>query len=187
MLYKKFPKEIKKIFIDLDDTLVDFVGAAYELYYGYKSKSSTELLVFWNRLGNNDFQCKLWDKINEIGPPWWTNLKSLPWADELLETAHRACKDVVILTSPGCSMASANAIIGKIAWSINKFSDNLLVLTHKKHMCSSPGSVLIDDWDKFLVPWEKYGGTAIKMRRDWHTAGYYPGEIIDALHKYSKG
>lgn len=186
MLYKKLPKEIKKVFIDMDDTLVDFIGPAHELYYGYKAKNSREMLSFWNALSDSDFKQVLWNKINEVGSSWWANLNKLPWADELLKAANKACKDVIILTSPGCSTASANAVVGKIEWSMKAFNDNLLVITDKKYMCSSTGAVLIDDWDKFLVPWEKYGGTSIKIRRDWHDTGYYPGEIVDALYRYSK-
>ena len=110
----------------------------------------------------------------------------LPWAKDLLSAAKKACKNVAILTSPGETVTSETAALGKILWSIKEFGENRLILAKQKYMCASPGAILIDDWEKFTKPWEEAGGTAIKLKREWNKTGYTHDEIIDTLLKYSR-
>ncbi|MCK5019041.1 MAG: hypothetical protein KAS32_18415 [Candidatus Peribacteraceae bacterium] len=186
MVYSKLPRKIDKIFIDLDDTLVDFIGQAAILlgFTGVSTKQS--LKKFWNYINEKGMQAELWARLNSAGPEWWANLPKLPWADELMKAANAACKDVIILTSPGRNSGAEIAAHGKLLWTLREYKDNMLILAYKKYMCSSPGALLIDDWNKFTVPWEERGGVALKLRREWHDTGYSPDEIIDALIKYSR-
>jgi len=186
MSYIKLPPKITKIFIDLDDTLVDFMGQAAILlgYSGVNTKQ--DLTRFWTLVSGDQMQTELWARLNAAGSEWWANLPKLPWADDLLAAANAACDDVVILTSPGCRSGAEIAAKGKILWSLREYRNNELILAHKKYMCSSPGAVLVDDWGKFTKPWEQRGGTAVKLRRDWNETGHSPDDIIDAFTRYTR-
>jgi len=184
MLYKVLPKKIEKVFIDLDDTLVDFIGTAFKLFNRSSITSDSDIKKFWSFIEKEDNNKSMWKKINSNGPRWWKELPKLPWADRLVEAANNACSDVIILTSPGNGPGSGVAAQGKIEWSLKNFGSNELVLAYKKYMCSSPGSILIDDWDKFTVPWSERGGTALTVKRPWTNTGYDVEDIIQALNKY---
>jgi len=189
MVYVKLPPKIEKIFIDLDDTLVDFVGPASELS-GHRGPMTKEVRNrFWGLVDNKEAQDKLWAQINKIGPEWWANLPKLPWADELWAVANEASPNVAIMTSPGSGKNHPGAELaahGKILWTMKNFNENMLVLTYKKHLCASPGAVLIDDWGKFIKPWAEHGGCALQLKRSWKASGFTAIEIIDALKKYAR-
>lgn len=189
MIYHKLPVKIEKIFIDLDDTFVDFVGAAYELMGGPKVATTADYNKFWDFLWQDGRQDELWSRIIKKGPQWWTDLKKLEWADELWKVANEACDDVIFLSSPGSGKYHGGAEIaahGKIMWSVKHYKENMLVLAYRKYMCSYPGALLIDDWGKYIEPWEQRGGKALHLRRPWHDSGHYPEEIIETLRKYAR-
>jgi hypothetical protein len=183
LLFDDLPKPIKRIFIDLDDTLVDYLGSLYDLMWGKSMLHVERDLVKFNQYLLDGGDSLMWKKLERVGPNWWFSLPKLPWADDLLSICYKICPDVAVLTSPG---RSPKAAAGKLEWSFKHLGDNELILTKKKHMCASPGSVLIDDWDKFTVPWEQAGGFSIKLSREWSPQGYSAGEVISSLVKYHR-
>jgi hypothetical protein len=185
MLYDRLPKKINKIFIDLDDTLVDFIGEAASLLGIREVSTEQDKKKLCEIVFSEGMQPELWARINKAGPEWWASLPKLPWADELWKVANQACDDVIILTSPGRHTGAETAAMGKVMWSLKQFKDNYVMLAYRKYMCSHPGALLIDDWDKFTVPWEKRGGTAIQLYREWNSKGYTYDEIIEALNRYA--
>jgi 5'(3')-deoxyribonucleotidase len=178
---------IKRIFIDLDDTLVDFMGEFIKLLYGPEKKITPELLTETDLRLRTDpsFIDKMWNLVVEAGPQWYANLPKLPWADQLLEAANKACPDVAILTSPGSREQATIAAFGKIQWSLNEFGKNTIILAKRKYMCASDGALLIDDNPYYLNSWGNYCGTPVHLKREWYDYGYTAEEIIEALLKYS--
>lgn len=176
---------IQRIFIDLDDTLVDFMGEFYKLLFGPDKKPTREQLIAVDRRLRAEprFVDEMWTLIGREGPQWYENLPKLEWADRLLEAANKACPNVSILTSPGSRLQAATTAHGKILWSIKEFGKNDIILAKRKYLCASYGFVLIDDNPYFLDKWEEYGGFPIHLSR-WFDNGYTPEEIIDSLLSY---
>lgn len=188
-LVSRLPNKITRICLDLDDVLVDFEGAVETLWFGSKLVSEEEQLVFWRGIAESSSKRgKMWDLINERGADFWADLEKLPWADALWEAANNVCDDVIILSSPGDSVAAEFAAQGKMRWCMREFGHNVLCLTSLKYMCACEDVLLIDDLSKFIKPWEDSGGVAIKLRKRWEheSVGSLPHEIIDALNKYSE-
>ena len=188
-LVSMLPKNITRICLDLDDVLVDFEGALENLWFGHPLEDIEKQGTFWKGITvNEEMRDKMWYLINKGGADWWANLKKLPWADALWEAANKACDDVIILSSPGDSIAAEVAAQGKVRWSIEEFGHNVLCLTSRKYMCACEDVVLIDDLDKFIEPWDKNGGVAIKLRKRWesNSIGTLPYDIVNALNKYAE-
>jgi hypothetical protein len=177
---------IKRIFIDLDDTLVDFMGELHKLLYGpEKNPTQEELIVVDRKLRDEpEFVDKMWDLIGNAGPQWYAGLPKLSWCDDLLNAARKACPDVCILTSPGSREQAVVACQGKIMWSLKEFGKNDIILAKRKYLCASEGFLLIDDNPFFLDKWEAYGGFPVHLKR-WFDDGFTPDEIIESLLNYS--
>jgi len=183
MLYNRLPNKITKIFLDLDEVLVDFVSSAYSLmckvHFNPATKDYIDFIDKFNL--NEDYRTESWAKIKNEGPDWWTNLPKLEWADELWATANAACGTVAVLTAPGRLPEAAS---GKWQWAKNGIGRKNIILAGSKHLVASPGAILIDDRDKYITSWEEAGGIGIQLRRNWSSSGYFPEEIIYALKQY---
>ncbi len=126
-LVSRLPDKITRICLDLDDVLVDFEGAVEELWFGDKIRKKYDQFVFWRSIAQDkENRDKMWILINEVGVDFWANLKKLPWADDLWESANRVCDDVIILSSPGDSVAAEVAAQGKVRWCMKEFGHNVL-------------------------------------------------------------
>ena len=186
-LLDKLPNKLTRICLDLDDVLVDFEGGVERLMLGSKIENVDRQKIFWNTISSDkSFRSRMWKFINKGGPDWWANLEKLPWADDLLNAARGACEEVIILTSPGDTEGAEIAAQGKVRWSIKEFGHNMLCMTTNKAVCANKNTLLIDDLNRFIEPWENSGGVAIKLRKRWESGGHTPYQIIDALEKYSK-
>lgn len=177
-------REFDRIFLDLDDVLVDFVGSAYKLLVGnYKDTSIDDYTVFLDFLNKNrSYREKAFERIARGGPSWWTNLPKLPWADELISVCKKSCNNVYILTDPG---PIAEAATGKWQWAIDNGLERHILLVRNKSLLATPNSVLIDDRNRYIVPWIECGGMGIRMKRRWRKDfGYRPSEIIRMFSAY---
>lgn len=185
MGYINYLNDIDRIFIDLDEVLVDFVGPAYDLICGETKnpdvRDYVKFLYLFNR--DIDYRKQGFSKIGDQGPDWWANLPKLPWADELLATCKSVCDDVCILTAPG-PLPSAAA--GKLQWAMTNGLRHNIIITSIKTRLASPGALLIDDRDKYVIPWEEAGGRAIQVNREWSTGGMRPDKIIETLNLHMK-
>lgn len=184
MLHNVLPRPIYRIFIDLDDTLVDFMGQVYRLIHNKDPEGTEEdWKAFESYINREGGDALMWKKLEQRGASWWANLPKLPWADDVWGLCNAICPNVAILTSPSRSSAAA---AGKMQWAEKNYGTDNLIITKKKYMCAFPGSVLIDDWDKFALPWQEHGGVSVLMRREWSDAGYLPGEILSILVRYKR-
>lgn len=189
-LFRKMPKKIKHICLDLDDVLVDFEGAAEKLLLGRRLVDVKEQRKFWFAVKHrSDLRDKMWKSIASQGSDWWLNLKKLQWADDLWEISNRISENVLILSSPGNDpKAAPSAAEGKVAWSFKEFGSNRVCLITDKYLCSGKDVILVDDLNRFIKPWENSGGFSIKLRKRWEhrDEGYTPDHIIKALKNYLK-
>lgn len=170
---------VKRIYLDLDDVLVDFRTAACELLNAdpvetYRLCCEKSVWDIPTALGISSSM--LCSKINVKGTSFWSELKKHSYADELISLIAKANRlfrsgasedaskqnDVYVLTNPGID-PDLYATIGKLTWMKSYFGaryTNGIVLKDKWHL-AGPGRVLIDDHPENCEEWQKHGGTAI--------------------------
>ena len=153
----------KKIFLDLDGVMVDWVGgvAGYlglqlddpglraRFRAGDGHQVMDELVVCWETLGRN---------IEEDGPNFWSGLRLFPWATLLVNSLRGRFgseASLQFLTSPGSFL---NAYHGKRIWQHRFFPDVELIVCRNKYVCAHPNALLIDDTAKQLVAFADHGG-----------------------------
>lgn len=181
----KLPSNIKRIFIDLDDTLVDFMGGLLKLFYGEEKVYTEQDKIDLDHLLRTDSKVldHMWFLLGKQDVSWYVNLPKLPWCDNLILAARKACYNTTFLTSPGTRKEAALVAYSKILWSIKEFGRNELIITKNKHFCANVGCILIDDNIDYIVPWENNGGFPIHLKR-WSNEGFTPLEVIKALNEY---
>lgn len=153
-----------KLFLDMDDVLVDLNGAILE------------------RFGKN-FHEYTNEMFGEIDADFWANLSWCSLGNEILDSCVRKFgeSNICLLTAPsnhhGC-------FDGKMEWikrNIPTFIDRVLV-GKPKYFCAGLNGVLIDDLDKNIIDFESWGGRGILYPQPWNTKS----EILnktDYLHE----
>lgn len=162
-----------RIFLDLDDVLNIFTPAA--LWHvgcnhtSYKPEWRFNIIRAANAshpLGNFTKET-FWDRFDRR---FWACLKKSTMCDWLIKEAAKSVgrNNVYILTSP---TKDPDCLAGKLEW----IQDNLPAWMHRnyvmsvhKHLCASPGSLLIDDYDYNVTAFLGAGGKAILVPRPWN-------------------
>lgn len=159
-----------KIFLDMDEVLVDFIGGAcsrWEVQLG-------DVIGCWEKgvwgmvpplgrvLGRELSQEEFWEKIN--GVDFWTGLKPHPWMEELIGTVYQYTKEWYIVTTPSRCPTSYD---GKVRWLKKRFGKQFtsFVLTKHKHLLANRDTILIDDKDATVDAFIKAGGLGIVFPR----------------------
>ncbi|NBQ67370.1 MAG: hypothetical protein EBU46_00480 [Nitrosomonadaceae bacterium] len=151
----------KKLFLDLDGVVVDWLGGSLEVC-GLTDKEPTA----WAHLkaGNKidslipGGRPTLTAKVNAMGPAFWQNLKFLPWGQALIGRLHvefKATHNIAFLTSPGPFPLAAQ---GKMAWLLDNYPDEEMIICRNKELCAHPNAFLIDDADYQVEPFIEHGG-----------------------------
>ncbi|NVB39333.1 hypothetical protein G6O69_15930 [Pseudenhygromyxa sp. WMMC2535] len=155
------------IFLDVDEVLADWSGAALRLLgvdgQAFKARWFAEAPEIWNMFDVPGFPIprdEAWRQIDAAGASYWSTLEPLPWAHELIE-ACRAIAPTVLLTKPSSHPSSAQ---GKLAWMQAQFggrgfSDYLI--GPPKHAVARPGAVLVDDHPANCAAFVEHGGQAL--------------------------
>lgn len=177
--YKPKWRKIKvKVFLDLDDTLVD-TSKAIEKMYQYKNyginthifKKNIQLikdLWLWNNIKNN--------------PDFWENLPKRQAAEEIYQHAKELAQkneDIYILTALPKLIFKKDSIKFKLAaekkiqWVKKHFpeilEENILVvhaIEKKNYAMVHQNAVLYDDSLKNILAWKKNGGTAYLVTKE---------------------
>ena len=144
---------IKKIFVDMDDVLVDF-NDHYESCFGRR----------WNEIETVEDR---WKPLNE-NPQWYATIPikkdAVVLMNYLYNTFSRSAIPVKILTATGYKWVEVG--VAKQEW-VNKhlgvgMYDMLTVVHGKdKHHFAQDGSLLIDDMVRNVEPWINVGGLGI--------------------------
>lgn len=167
-----------KVFLDLDDTLVD-TSKAIENIYKYKNyginthvlRKNIQLikdLWLWNHIKNN--------------PLFWEDLPKREAAEEIYKHAKQIAEkneDIYILTAlpklifKKDSIKFKLAAENKIKWVKKHFpeipEENILVvhaIEKKNYAVVHQNAVLFDDSLKNIVAWKKNGGTAYLVTKE---------------------
>lgn len=160
-----------RVFLDLDDVLVDFVGAAARVH-------GTTIEVVQQKwppgtwgmdqgMGMTGEQFR--KPIDEAGEDFWANLEPLPWYDEMIKVVETyLATEWILCTSAGLY---EHAYRGKLTWIQKKFGAtfNKFIITDYKFMFANPMSVLIDDKEEACVQFTMNGGRALLFPRHWNS------------------
>lgn len=168
---------VKKIFVDLDGVLCDFVDAASIV------NGCGGLPAHWPP-GEYDVaavlglsSARFWDFILNEGVSFWQNLAIYPWANDLLGLVSEA--EYTILSAPSLE-GGPDEVAGKIWWMNNHLGPRRrhilfsvgpfrnYVLTPRKHLLAGSGRVLIDDCDANAKRFSDAGGRSITFPQPWN-------------------
>lgn len=169
---------ITRIFLDLDDVLVDFTIPALRWttensefkYEDYDPKWGFDIVLAHNIItGQNASRKEFWQMIDR---PFWASLSITGTGRFLIDFAATLVgrDSVAILTSP---IDDPMCYAGKAEWAMCKcppwLAQNMLVGSAKQ-LAAQPNALLIDDSDSNVERWRSRGGVAILWPRPWNDA-----------------
>jgi len=143
---------LKKLYVDMDGVLTDFFAHYNRTFtdykinrYGMSDPRSMEVIY-----DNYDF----WSSLPPLGEAlsFWKNI--LPYKPTIL--SHPLDDE--------CARA-------KRYWCDKHLSGSYEVILEKeKWIYSNSNAILIDDWDRYTIPWDKHGGQSFLFREDFDAA-----------------
>ena len=141
--------------LDLDGVCADFVQSAC-------------------RVHGRDFDEGSWpageyDIAKVLGVDFWRGLEPYPWFERLYTELQRLGR-LYFVTSPTDSSHSA---AGKMLWLKDRFGKDFrdFIITRQKHLLSNTDCVLVDDCDRNIKAFERYGqGKGILFPQRWNSA-----------------
>lgn len=149
------------IFLDLDDVLADFSGAACRIH-GRPLPTTWGLYTEWG-MSREDF----WAPINDLGDTFYReHVNPLPWLTDLVDACREADDELAILTAPGDNWPGLN---GKKEWIDFYVGDVEVILCHHKHLLAAPSRLLIDDKYENCLHFAMFGGSSILFPRPTNT------------------
>ncbi len=147
---------IKKIFIDLDDTLADFSGGTKKIGF----------VPCYNKIESDN---KMFEMIREC-PHFYANLDPYPGSIDMLNKVietYGIDKVEILSGVPKPHRNITTASEDKLAWCKKYLPKDIkinLCLRQDKHkFCGGKGYILVDDNKSNCKDWEKTGGTAIRF------------------------
>lgn len=95
--------------------------------------------------------------IKKADALWWSRLRPLPWAEELLKIDE----DIVVCTG-GYAFKCEGAVTGKLDW-FRRFVGRVpkVIFTNSKPSLARKGVVLVDDKRSTIRKFEDAGGTGV--------------------------
>ena len=151
-----------KVMLDMDGVISDWIGAASKICDVDLDdpKIRQEIKDEKGFLENHVDEQTLWRNIEEAGIDFWENMELFPWSKKLYNAVKEVADEFTILSSPGKFPNTASqACAGKILW-LDKHFDNHedYILCYQKYRCADEYSVLIDDSENKIEPFEEHGG-----------------------------
>jgi 5'(3')-deoxyribonucleotidase len=151
----------KRIFVDMDGVLTDFVGSVCKLFNYNDAWPYGEYDI------NKVIGQSIWPRLEQEGRKFWSEMDKTDECNDLMSML--VGKDYYICTSPTMDPQSA---AGKLEW-LRKyfphaFKNRRFVITPWKHFLTGTGNVLIDDSDDQIASWKKAGGIGILLPRPWN-------------------
>jgi len=171
--WRKFLKEQEEqyqIYCDMDGVLVDFVAGTVE--YITKQLQAGEAEELKEKIGrdyvteedihmsspnrNRDVRDYMFKELEDHAE-FWENLPWMPGGEELWNFISQF--NPYILTAP----MGYGSEIGKQAWIDTHLQPppSKVFMSHDKFEWADQNNILIDDFTKNTIPWEKAGGIAI--------------------------
>lgn len=153
----------KKILLDVDGVLIDFVAGAARVHG--KDPSTVKNYHFWPEWGLSDDE--FW---SPLAFDFWANLDPYPEAQELLQICTEAVgKDNILLVTSPCN--TVGCLEGKKASLAKHFSGYHSSFMSPKARClmAHKEMLLIDDNVETCGKFHGAGGNTIKYPRPWNT------------------
>lgn len=156
---------MKKLFLDMDGCIADFVEGACRLHK--INNPYPQLNGVWDFVAHTGIPAKeFWDPMGQF---FWANLDPTPDAKEIVSVINQYYKDdqICILSS---LCATAGCVDGKKEWLRNHFpqlAKNAL-FGSAKHFLAHPKAVLVDDAEHNIDPFILGGGLGILLPRPWN-------------------
>jgi len=180
----KYPSLIdKKIFLDLDGVLVDFIGGMLEWFninpdvYYKNTPPGHWKITPRKHLKLNMSKEVFWANLTY---EFWSNLKPTSYMTAILNELDQL--EMAILTA-----SNINAASGKLFW-VKKhlpsiWKDGKILICRNKSVCANRNAILIDDCDKNIDNFIKAGGQAILFPQRWNRLHRYRHDPICYLRE----
>jgi 5'(3')-deoxyribonucleotidase len=171
-----------KIYVDMDEVLVDFIGAACKAH----GTTFAELEPNWPP-GTWQMDEVMgisldmwWAPIHSLGEKFWKEIEPLPWFNDILDWVQSTTDDWHIVSTPSNHASSWS---GKKKWwdkHAPQHSKRLILCCDKANQIESNG-ILIDDNEETCHKYQARGGTAILfpiIGNRLHALRHNPLEIV---------
>ena len=152
----------KRICLDIDGVLADFVGQAGKLF-----NYDPAVVTTWDYYGQiGQTEETFWEAISAAGSDFWATIPPYEW----MRTLHAQCElhaPTVLLTSPSKCPWSPH---GKTRWIQKHFGKNFrrYRMGPAKEFCAAEHTILIDDSDANVAKFEQHGGQTILFPQPWN-------------------
>jgi hypothetical protein len=156
---------MKKVFLDLDGVLADWVGRAVETFGLYVGSPAVDRVLASDPYGIDQLIRKedLWTRIDAEGDRWWSDIKPFPWAKYLFDKIDEVTEgNACILSMPGWyeDTWAGGSGVGKVQWLRREIGTEKFLFGKCKHFCASPNAMLIDDSADMCGRFRDAGGSA---------------------------
>ncbi len=166
--------KINTVFLDLDNTLVDFNGAVYDLFGFDRAAVGLQEPTEWHGIhkaiskviGRDVTEAELWARVADAGEDWWANLEWLPGSPSLVRELQGLEYKLFVCSSTGWIPSGA---AGKLRWVARNIGCETFLCRYK-NMLAAPDRVLIDDAPHQVESFRKAGGHAIYYPQPWNDA-----------------
>ena len=164
------------IYLDMDGVLADFHGSALAAH-GVKETHRDQWPIpgqdLQDRLGFHDHSStsneQFWNPILAV-KNFWFEVELFHWTKQLIAMCDSYVSGphgVVICSSPASSWTGEDKR-QKLLWLTKHGIHREVKFESKKAGLSKPGTLLIDDWEKQVYPFEEGEGNAILFPQPWN-------------------
>lgn len=161
----------KKLFLDMDGVLVDFVTGVRVFHSKHIEYKDIQQNIAQQMFPSNE-QYRFYDPL---GFDFWANLTWTEEGQKLLAglLGFIDSEDIVLMTSPILTRGCAD---GKLAW----IKKNCPIFTRQycvtpcKHQYAHPSALLVDDSERNCTEFQDAGGFAYLVPRPWNNSDDLP-------------
>lgn len=163
------------ILFDMDGVLADFFGSAFELISKATGFDPSLIHLYREHHGSHRMEDyfgisrgEFWRIIDE-DRGFWLNLEPLRHGVEAFRKLNSDPRfQVFVCTAPS---SNPNCLTGKAKWLKKRLRIGVdqVVFTTEKWLLANPQTLLIDDYERNIEPFEKAGGFALQLPASWNT------------------
>jgi len=182
----------RKILIDMDDVICDFIGGVFEVV-GIEEED------FLRRVPALDTSWKItslcgipedivWNMIDRRGYSFWGNLKPLPWGMKLWKELYQQYgENLYVCTSPQPTLACYSA---KVEWIWYYLQTMNIILCPDKTLLKPQEALMIDDNPAVISHFGENGflfpGINNSKRNEWLEFRRNPSKALDIVREWIK-
>ena len=154
------------ILLDMDEVLVDFVGAACRVHGWAREevehrRKATNAWCITTLMGINPDE--FWEPINAAGEKFWVEIEPLPWLTNLIAVVENIVRNNwFVITDPNYKLA-LHAPTGKLRLLHALLGSGFerIIMTPGKYLCANDHTTLIDDRETSVDNFITAGGNGI--------------------------